>query len=172
MAQKEKKRSFFERLTGSVRLDEEETVEAPTHEHGKLESGAIDPWATDEEVEGELAIDVYQTPADIIVQTFVAGVSPADLEINITRDMIVIRGKRVESAKVMEGDFFSRELYWGTFSRTISLPHRTPWPAHYPSSKDRQEQKIKLESKVSINKRPDKCPVFCYLKLVISSRLR
>jgi HSP20 family protein len=122
MAQKEKKRSFFERLTGSVRLDEEETVEAPTHEHGKLESGAIDPWATDEEVEGELAIDVYQTPADIIVQTFVAGVSPADLEINITRDMIVIRGKRVESAKVMEGDFFSRELYWGTFSRTISLP--------------------------------------------------
>ena len=125
MAQKEKKRSFFERLTGSVRLtDEDEGIGALEKvERGHLESGAPDPWATqEEETEGELAVDVYQTPGDIIVQTFVAGVSPNDLEINITRDMITIRGKRAESAKVQHGDFFSQELYWGAFSRTVSLP--------------------------------------------------
>jgi HSP20 family molecular chaperone IbpA len=123
MALKEKKRSFFERLTGSVRLtDEDDGMPIVKDMHGKLESGAVDPWATEEDAEGELAVDVYQTPADIIVQTFVAGVSPNDLEINITRDMITIRGKRAESAKVQAGDFFSQELYWGAFSRTVSLP--------------------------------------------------
>ncbi len=125
MAQKEKKRSFFERLTGGVRLtDEDEGIAAlEKAERTVPETGANDPWAAaDEEIEGELAVDVYQTPNDIIVQTFVAGVSPNDLEVNITRDMITIRGKRAESAKVQHGDFFSQELYWGAFSRTVSLP--------------------------------------------------
>lgn len=125
MAIKEKKRSFFERLTGSVRMtDEDEGLPAePLVKKGihAIESGQ-DPWTTDEESEGELAVDVYQTPGDIILQTFVAGVSPSDLEINITRDMITIRGKRAENAKVQTDDFFSQELYWGAFSRTVSLP--------------------------------------------------
>jgi HSP20 family molecular chaperone IbpA len=116
------KRSFFERLTGGIKLSEHDEPEAaatitPRH----IADTGSDPWK-DEEPEGELALDVYQTPTDICVQTFVAGVKPDDLEINITRDMLTIRGKRQESRTVHEGDFFSRELYWGAFSRTISLP--------------------------------------------------
>ena len=107
MIQKEKRRSFFERLTGGVKLtDEDEGLPAlEKREAAHFDGGPNDPWA-----------------GDIIVQTFVAGVSPSDLEINITRDMITIRGKRAENAKVQAGDFFSQELYWGSFSRTVSLP--------------------------------------------------
>lgn len=120
---KEKKRSFFERLTGGVRLHDEDEEEKPTSIKAKSEdAGGKDPWNADEETEGELALDVYQTSSDIIVHTFVAGVRPEDLEINITRDMITIRGKRQETHAVAENDFFSRELYWGSFSRTVSLP--------------------------------------------------
>jgi HSP20 family protein len=36
--------------------------------------------------------------------------------------MITIRGKREESRMVDEEDYFTKELYWGSFSRTISLP--------------------------------------------------
>ena len=80
-------------------------------------------WQTsNEDTDGELALDVYQTNSEIIVQTFVAGVKPEDLEINITRDMLTLRGKRVESKTTKEDDYFSKELYWGSFSRTISLP--------------------------------------------------
>lgn len=126
MAKKETaKRSFFERLSGGLRMsDDEETVPEPnaTRIQAHSEDGT-DPWATgDEEAEGELAIDIYQTPTEIVVQTFVAGVRPEDLEINITRDMLTIRGKRKENTTVQDGDFFSRELYWGSFVRTISLP--------------------------------------------------
>jgi HSP20 family protein len=52
----------------------------------------------------------------------VAGVRPEDLELTIARDMITIRGKREESRMVNEENFFTKELYWGTFSRTILLP--------------------------------------------------
>lgn len=122
MAKKEKKRSFFERITGGIRLADEDQL--PETESRLLKTeGGIDPWtAAEEDAEGELALDVYQTASDIVVQTFVAGVRPEDLEINITRDMLTVRGKRQENRTIQHGDFFSKELYWGSFSRTISLP--------------------------------------------------
>jgi len=116
-----KKRSFFERLTGSMRMPEEE-VEEPKRlavkEAGKNGKG----WMEEENEEMELAVDVYQTPTDIIVQTMVAGVRPEDLELTIARDMITIRGKREESRSIDESNYFTKELYWGSFSRTILLP--------------------------------------------------
>ncbi len=76
----------------------------------------------DDEEEGQLAVDMCQTPSEIIIKTMVAGVKPEDLDINITRDMVTIRGKRLETHESDENDFFHKELYWGAFSRTIVLP--------------------------------------------------
>jgi HSP20 family protein len=76
----------------------------------------------DEEEEGQLAIDMFQTPGEIIIKTMVAGVKPEDLDISITRDMVTIHGRRLETHEASEGDFFHQELYWGSFSRTIVLP--------------------------------------------------
>lgn len=74
------------------------------------------------EPEGELAIDVYQTPTQIIIQSPVAGVKEDDLDVSVEGDMITIRGKRERDLLVDEKDFFYQECYWGTFSRTVSLP--------------------------------------------------
>jgi len=79
-------------------------------------------WIEEENDEAELAVDVYQTPTDIILQTMVAGVKPDDLELTIGRDIITVRGKREESRTIDEDNYFTKELYWGKFSRTISLP--------------------------------------------------
>ena len=111
------KKSFFERLTGTIKLDEdtEEAQEiAVENQTGN--------WLEEEEKDGELTVDVHQTSDKIIVKTMVAGVRPEDLDISITRDMVTIRGKREEERSVKDEDFFYRELYWGSFSRTISLP--------------------------------------------------
>ena len=115
-----KKRSFFERLTGSVDADEyiEEPIRVTPNNGNKNGSN----WIEEEVEEAELTVDVYQTAAEIVVQTMVAGVKPEDLEITITRDMITIRGKREEIRTINEENYFSKELYWGSFSRTISLP--------------------------------------------------
>ena len=52
----------------------------------------------------------------------VAGVMPDNLNITITRDSITIRGKREENKSINSENYFIQELYWGSFSRTISLP--------------------------------------------------
>lgn len=76
----------------------------------------------DEPVEGQLTVDVYETPSDIIIQTMVAGVRPDDLDIAITRETVTIKGKREAPRGVGTSDYCYRELYWGSFSRTIELP--------------------------------------------------
>jgi HSP20 family protein len=122
----DKKRSFWDRLTGSVRVYEEEEEDEPRKIHTREQrpnKKSDSEWMEAENEEAELAVDVYQTPTDIIVQTMVAGVKPDDIELDITRDMITIKGKREESRTIDENNFFSKELYWGRFSRTISLPH-------------------------------------------------
>ena len=76
----------------------------------------------EEPLDGELSIDVYQTPTHIVIKAMIAGVRPEDLDVSITRDMVTIRGKREQHAEGQNGDFFFQELYWGSFSRTIVLP--------------------------------------------------
>jgi HSP20 family protein len=119
-----KKRSFFERLTGS--MGAEEYQEEPKKEYlvkgVKGDKKGNGNWMEEENEEAELSVDVYQTPTDIIVQTMVAGVKPEDIELSISRDMITIRGAREESRTIDNDNYFTKELYWGKFSRTISLP--------------------------------------------------
>lgn len=75
-----------------------------------------------EENEGQLTVDVYQTPDEIVVQSTVAGVSPEDLEVNITNESVTIRGTRKKEEKIKEKDYFYQECFWGRFSRSIILP--------------------------------------------------
>ncbi len=129
-----KKKSFFERLTGGVDLDDEYEIEEEEVEHTKrmqptshlkvkeASSSNMTDWSIDEAHEGQLTVDVYQTPSHIIIKTLVAGVKRDDLDISISRDMVTIKGKREEERGVQDEDYFHKELYWGAFSRTIMLP--------------------------------------------------
>jgi HSP20 family protein len=114
-----KKRGFFEKLTGSMKIDEED------QDFKKIavkDEGGNSNWMEEESEEAELTVDVYQTPTEVVVQTMVAGVKPEDIELIIARDMVTIKGKREESRKIEEENYFAKELYWGAFSRTILLP--------------------------------------------------
>ncbi|MBI5817032.1 MAG: Hsp20/alpha crystallin family protein [Candidatus Yonathbacteria bacterium] len=111
------KRSFFERLTGTVAVDGEEEVAKTTPK-----SGHGNTWAPEEADEGQLTVDVYQNGNDIVLQTMVAGVAPENLNISITRDMVTIKGRRDAPSNVSAENYFNKELYWGSFSRTVLLP--------------------------------------------------
>ena len=124
-------RSFFEKLTGAVKMEDTEHVAHTTpsihpslgtsHIHQKTQTSDWDSEAEEEE-DGELTVDVYQSNNDIVVKCMVAGVKPEDLEITITRDMVTIRGKRETERTISDEDYFHQELYWGSFSRTVMLP--------------------------------------------------
>ena len=71
--------------------------------------------------EGQLSVDVYQTKDDLIIQSAIAGIKPNAIEVSLEKDVIIIRGKR-EKPNNEEGDYFTKECYWGKFSREIILP--------------------------------------------------
>jgi len=75
-----------------------------------------------EEEEGRLTVDVYQTDDEIVIVAPVAGVSPDDIDISLSGDMITIKGKREMNPKENEVDYLYQECFWGSFSRTIILP--------------------------------------------------
>lgn len=129
-----KKKSFLERLTGSMKFEDEKEEEVNNPAQNKISSITLNDKGSqvnkdgskdskwEEEEEAQLTVDLYQTATDIIVQTMIAGVVPDNLSITITRDMITIHGKREENKAINSENYFVQELYWGAFSRTISLP--------------------------------------------------
>ena len=74
------------------------------------------------EENGQLAVDVFQNDNEVVVQSIVAGVKPDDLDISIDKDSVTIRGKRENNRLTKKENAVCQELYWGGFSRTISLP--------------------------------------------------
>ncbi len=114
------KRGFWKKLKGLMTVGNKNITDLESEDTNVEDE--IEDSILDNEEEGELAVDMFQTPTEIIIKTMVAGVKPEDLDINITRDMVTVRGKRMESYESEENDFFHKELYWGSFSRTIVLP--------------------------------------------------
>lgn len=168
-------RSFFDRLTGSVKADDEKefggspyvpqaspdmdgaeeepemdktdephkteiraaSVTVPARPRARIAAQAVrekkvtirdesEPQSaeTPEEIEeeGQLTVDIFDDGANLIIQSTVAGVKPEDLDLSITNDMITIRGKRQRHEEVTEESYYYKELYWGTFSRSVILP--------------------------------------------------
>ena len=73
------------------------------------------------EPEGELAVDMYQTDEDLVIQSAIAGVKPEDLNLYLEGDVLFIEGERKKPIEE-KGDYFLQECYWGKFSRKIVLP--------------------------------------------------
>ena len=110
------KRSFFERLTGTVKADEDAFSFPEPAEEGQSD------FLGEDGIDGELPVDVYNKENEIIVKTMVAGIKPETLDIDITRSMVSIKGTREAASDIEEKDYYHKELYWGTFARTVTLP--------------------------------------------------
>jgi len=73
-------------------------------------------------MEGELAVDVYETQKEIIVKTAIAGIKPEDLHLSLDGDLLTIRGSRHEETKHEDRSYLCKECHWGAFSRSVILP--------------------------------------------------
>ena len=155
--------SFFEKLKNSIGVEEteEKTVEEeeetrpqkqvvqksqkihvkgttkreepPQRKSPKKEEPEESPWF---EPEGELAVDVYQTNGEIVIQSTIAGVSSDDLDVNIENDVVTISGERRNPNEEEDKSYFYQECYWGPFSRQIILPEEIDTSRIEASMKD------------------------------------
>jgi HSP20 family protein len=72
--------------------------------------------------EMEPAIEVADTPEAVIVKAHVPGVSKENLQVNVTDTTLTLKGE-VQEDKTTEGkNYHQRELHYGAFARTITLP--------------------------------------------------
>jgi HSP20 family protein len=73
--------------------------------------------------EGQLALDVYHTADDLIINAPIAGVTLKDVSITISDGILTIRGSRQHEDNIPSHDYYLQECFWGNFSRSIVLPN-------------------------------------------------
>ncbi len=68
------------------------------------------------------AVDIYQTPKEMIVRMEIAGVEKEDLSIEINSRAVRIRGRRSELARLADSAYRLAEIQYGRFERVLYLP--------------------------------------------------
>ncbi len=147
-----KKQSFFQRLSGSIPVDDYDAYDddlLPTQQpvarrpiiQNSQPAASVQPQhmtlsQLEEDEGGQLPVDVYQTSNEIVIRTFIAGVRAEDINLSISRDMVVIEGSRSERDSIEDSEYYTRELFWGSFSRTILLAQEVDVDTCSAASKD------------------------------------
>ena len=68
------------------------------------------------------ALDIYQTPNDLVVKATLPGLKPDDVTIDITGEMLTIKGETKAEQEIKKEDYLYQERRYGTFSRSVVLP--------------------------------------------------
>lgn len=72
--------------------------------------------------EGQLSVDVLHDDQEILVICPIAGVEESGLQISLQDNMLTIRGSRKPPADLHNKSSVVKEVFWGTFSRSIMMP--------------------------------------------------
>ena len=68
------------------------------------------------------AVDMYQTNDEIVVRAALPGVKADEVQINVTGEMLTIKGEIRQKEEVKEKAYHLREQRWGMFERSAALP--------------------------------------------------
>ena len=68
------------------------------------------------------AVDMYQTDEDVVVKAALPGFKTDEVQINVTGDVLTIRGERKHEEENKEKAWHIREQRWSSFERSVALP--------------------------------------------------
>jgi len=68
------------------------------------------------------AIDMYQTDDEIVVKASLPGVKADEVQINITGEILTLKGETRQVEEKKDKAWHMREQRWGVFERAIALP--------------------------------------------------
>jgi HSP20 family protein len=68
------------------------------------------------------AVDMYQTDNEVVVKAAIPGVKADDVQINVTGEVLTIKGETREKEETKDKAYHIREQRWGMFERTVALP--------------------------------------------------
>ena len=68
------------------------------------------------------AVETRVEDGKLIIRTDLPGIDPKDIEIKVVGDVLTIRGQREDKRENSNADYFTREIRYGSFERSIPLP--------------------------------------------------
>ena len=68
------------------------------------------------------AIDMYQTDNEVVVKAALPGFKPEEVQINVTGDILTIKGEVKHEEEKKDRSWHIREQRWGSFERSVRLP--------------------------------------------------
>jgi HSP20 family protein len=68
------------------------------------------------------AVDIAEDEKEVTVRAEIPGLDPADLEVSISGNHLVLAGEKRESTEKKGKDFYHSESRFGAFHRSIPLP--------------------------------------------------
>lgn len=68
------------------------------------------------------AVDIYEDKNSVIVETQLAGIDPAKVDISISNDVLTIKGEGEKKSEVEDKNYYRKEIRRGSFFRSIQLP--------------------------------------------------
>ncbi len=67
-------------------------------------------------------LDMYETDNDYVIKVSTPGIRPEDLDVNVSNNVLTIRGELREEEKREETRYHYMERRYGTFERSVVLP--------------------------------------------------
>ena len=68
------------------------------------------------------AVDMYQTDNEVVVKAAVPGFKADEVQINVTGDVLTLKGESKHEEERKDKSWQIREHRWGAFERLITLP--------------------------------------------------
>lgn len=68
------------------------------------------------------AIEVYEEKDDVVVKAELPGMKRENLELNISDNLLTIRGEKKKEEEVKEKGYYYSERSYGSFTRTVEIP--------------------------------------------------
>ena len=105
----------------------QDPIEQSTVEHDPF-SAPVSPPAlssfgqSTERQQGQVAVDIYEHDGYYIIKAPIAGVRLSDLDIEISDNVITIRGTRQQTDAIPSDQYYLQECFWGEFARSVTLP--------------------------------------------------
>ncbi len=69
------------------------------------------------------AIDMYQTDDEIVVKAALPGIKSDEVQINITGEVLTLKGEMKHEEDKKEKAWHIHEQRWGSFERSVVLPN-------------------------------------------------
>lgn len=110
------------------------SIDTPGSIGKKRQSRAQEPKLTDEPVfeaepqhaihseVGQVALDIFEYDNYYIIKAPMAGVRLSEIDIEITDNVLTIKGERKQTDTIADNQYYLRECFWGPFSRSVTLP--------------------------------------------------